>query len=154
MATFLFYGIADVAIGFALMFKPNVIYQSGFTRFVHHKTGLHMTDVNSAPGFNNALACMTIAVGAGSIRAGLTNSRGAQSCITLISMVWAVMTLASCIVNPQVASATHAMTAFNHFVISGVLLWNGGVSIPELVGLGKQSATRNPRPRQSIGGRR
>jgi hypothetical protein len=118
---------------------------------------------------------MTIAVGAGSIRAGLTNSRGAQSCISelflrcpasfrridycfalvaLISMVWAVMTLASCIVNPQVASATHAMTAFNHFVISGVLLWNGGFSIPELVGLGKQSATRNSRPRQSIGGRR
>lgn len=40
-----------------------------------------MTDVSSAPGFNNALACMTIAIGAGAIRASLTGSRGAQSSI-------------------------------------------------------------------------
>ncbi|CUA77105.1 hypothetical protein RSOLAG22IIIB_12554 [Rhizoctonia solani] len=114
-----------------------------------------MTDANTAPGFNNALACMTIAVGAGSIRAGLINSRSAQSCIVLMSVVWAVMTLASCIVNPQVASATHAMTAFNHIVFSGLLLWSGGFSVPELVGLGQYKGTgRNSRPRQSIGGRR
>ncbi|ELU38000.1 hypothetical protein AG1IA_07971 [Rhizoctonia solani AG-1 IA] len=107
----------------------------------------HLTDVNSAPGFNNAIACMTIAVGAGSIRAGLTNSRGA--------MVWAVMTFASCIVNPQVASATHALTSFNHLVLSTVLLWSAGFSVSELVGLGQHtSANRSPRPRQSVGGRR
>ncbi|KAJ1308128.1 hypothetical protein OPQ81_003849 [Rhizoctonia solani] len=150
MATFLYYGIANVAVGFALLFNPNAIYQSALARFVHMKTGLHMTDANTAPGFNNALACMTIAVGAGSIRAGLTNSRSAQSCI-----MWAVMTLASCIVNPRVASATHAITAFNHLVFSSVLLWSGGFSIPELVGLGQYKATsRGSRPRQSVGGRR
>ncbi|KDN35464.1 hypothetical protein RSAG8_11547, partial [Rhizoctonia solani AG-8 WAC10335] len=155
MATFLYYGIANVAVGFALLFKPNAVYQSAFTRFIHLKTGLHMTDADSAPGFNNALACMTIAVGAGSIRAGLINSRSAQSSITLMSLVWAVMTLASCIVNPQVASATHAMTAFNHIVFSGLLLWSGGFSIPELVGLGQYKNTnRGSRPRQSTGGRR
>ncbi|KAH7332942.1 hypothetical protein B0J17DRAFT_677040 [Rhizoctonia solani] len=155
MSAFLYYGIADVGTGFALLFNPNAIYQSAFARFVHLRTGLHMTDVNTAPGFNNAVACMTIAVGAASIRASLTNSRSAQSCITLMSIVWSIMTLASCIVNPRVASATHAMTAFNHLVFSGVFLWSGGFSIPELVGLGQyKSPSRGSRPRQSIGGRR
>lgn len=40
-----------------------------------------MSDVRTAPGFNNALACMTIAVGAGAMRAGFSGSRSAQASI-------------------------------------------------------------------------
>lgn len=39
MTTFLAYGIANVAVGFALLFNPNVLYQGSIAYLVHERTG-------------------------------------------------------------------------------------------------------------------
>ncbi|KAG9119604.1 hypothetical protein FRC07_005307, partial [Ceratobasidium sp. 392] len=135
MAAFLSYGVSNIAMGFALMFRPDALYDSILAHFIHQKTGFHMSDVRTAPGFNNAIACMTIAVGAGATRASMTGSRTAQSCIALMSVVWTVAIIASCVVNPEITSATHVIAGVVDTIFSIVLLWSGGFSIPELVGL-------------------
>ncbi|KAG8711769.1 hypothetical protein FRC08_015478 [Ceratobasidium sp. 394] len=153
MAAFLSYGVSNIAMGFALLFRPDALYDSILAHYVHQKTGFRMTDVRTAPGFNNAIACMTIAVGAGATHASMTGSRTAQSCIALMSVVWTVGVVASCIVNPEIASATHVIAAFVDTGFSIALLWSGGFSIPELVGLGQArgggsgSKSRPPRRR-------
>ncbi|QRV86972.1 hypothetical protein RhiJN_14990 [Ceratobasidium sp. AG-Ba] len=137
-AVFLSYGISNIAMGFVLLLRPEALYDSIFAHYIHKKTGFHMTNVRTAPGFNNALACMTIAVGAGATRASLTGSRTAQSCITLMSLVWTIATVASCIVAPDIASATHVIAAIVDTGFTIALLYSGGFSVPELVGLGQR----------------
>ncbi|KAG8764627.1 hypothetical protein FRC12_007994 [Ceratobasidium sp. 428] len=157
MAAFLSYGVSNIAMGFALMFRPDALYDSLLAHYIHQKLGLRMTDVRTAPGFNNALACITLAVGAGATRASMTGSRTAQSCIALMSVVWTVSIIASCVVNPELASATHVIAAVVDACFSIALLWTGGFSIPELLGLkpvrggssSSSSRSRTYKPRRS-----
>ena len=99
ITTFLAYGISSLGMGFALLVNPNVLYQSSLAYLIHDHAGLVRTrvtftlttltsvsldsgsDVLTAPGFNNSPSCMTIAVGAGAMRAGFSGSRSAQASI-------------------------------------------------------------------------
>ncbi|KAF8593748.1 hypothetical protein BDV93DRAFT_529723 [Ceratobasidium sp. AG-I] len=149
MTTFLAYGISNLGMGFALLVRPNVLYQSSLAYLINERYGFRVTDVNTAPGFNNSLACMTIAVGAGATRAGLSGSRSAQASIALMSVVWTAATIASCIITPEVVSATHVIAAIVDTGFSIALVWSGGFSIPELVGLGRRPGTGSNKPRST-----
>ncbi|KAG8739926.1 hypothetical protein FRC10_004987 [Ceratobasidium sp. 414] len=168
MAAFLSYGVSNIAMGFTLLFRPDALYDSILAHYIHQKTGFRMTDVRTAPGFNNAIACMTLAVGAGATRASMTGSRTAQSCIgtsfhtpnfhvlidrhetALMSVVWTAGVVTTCVVNPEITSATHVIAAVLDTGFSIALLWSGGFSIPELLGLGQVRGGGNgsgkPRP--------
>ncbi|KAF8593750.1 hypothetical protein BDV93DRAFT_200581 [Ceratobasidium sp. AG-I] len=92
---------------------------------------------------------MTIAIGAGATRASLSGSRSAQACITLMSIVWTVATSASCIIAPEIASATHVIAAIVDTSFSIALVWSRGSIIPDFVGLGQRPITERNRPRST-----
>ncbi|TFK33298.1 hypothetical protein BDQ12DRAFT_583296, partial [Crucibulum laeve] len=56
-------GIADIAVAGILTVKLSLIYNSGITRALATATGLHLSNADIAPGFNQCIACIVASVG-------------------------------------------------------------------------------------------
>ncbi|KAJ8698955.1 hypothetical protein PTI98_005603 [Pleurotus ostreatus] len=112
-------GLADILTALILVVKPAFIYNSVPTRAVASFTGLHLSNAEVAPGFNQAIACMVAAVGVGHIVASRC-SPNARVPIFAMNLTWATLNLLTCVM-PQawgIGSATQLMSALNHTAFS------------------------------------
>jgi len=125
-------GVSDFLVGVILAFKPEIIYRQAIVFKIAEKTGLHVSDASTAPGFNNAIAVMVMAVGLGTVRAGMSSSKDAHAAIILMNSLWAIFVLVTVAVDRELASATHLMTGVNHLIFSGIMFWTSGLKLVDL----------------------
>ncbi|KAL4260178.1 hypothetical protein AB1N83_008226 [Pleurotus pulmonarius] len=103
-------GLADILTAVILMAKPAIIYNSIPARALASFTGLHLSNAEAAPGFNQAIACMVAAVGVGHIVASRCDP-SARIPIFAMNLTWATLNLLTC-ATPQawgIGSATQLM---------------------------------------------
>ncbi|TFK63473.1 hypothetical protein BDN72DRAFT_847596 [Pluteus cervinus] len=126
----LFKGLADIIAACILVVQPDIIYKSSATRALHDATGLHISRVETAPGFNQAIACMVVAVGVGHIVASQSHSPLARRPVFAMNLTWAALNIATCLTPRawELASATQLMTAMTHTVFSTALYLTGAAS--------------------------
>ncbi|KAJ3520817.1 hypothetical protein NMY22_g9049 [Coprinellus aureogranulatus] len=117
-------GLADIVVGLIVMVKPRVIYESTTAKALHNWTGLPLTSAATAPNFNHAIACMVTAIGVGSVVAS-SLGREAKIPIVIMNAAWGLSMCLTCVLKPELASATMAMTALNttvYTLVVGILV--------------------------------
>ncbi|KAJ7599336.1 hypothetical protein C8J56DRAFT_187768 [Mycena floridula] len=123
-------GLADIAVGIILSVKPEIIYNSAITRKISALTGLHVSNANLAPGFNQALASMVMSIGVGHLVASVSGKE-ARPTIFAMNLTWGILSLATCFTPKKwgIGSATICMTALNHLGFSAALyyMWKSPV---------------------------
>ncbi|TRM68073.1 hypothetical protein BD626DRAFT_564940 [Schizophyllum amplum] len=113
-------GISDVLFALTLAIKPQYIYASLPVRIVAFVTGWPSFDANTAPAFNQALACMTATMGVGHIVAS-QQGPAARPAFYWMNITWAILSFLTCILPSSydlgsayliVNSIAHALFAF------------------------------------------
>ncbi|KAF8873480.1 hypothetical protein BD779DRAFT_1569952 [Infundibulicybe gibba] len=116
-------GFADIVVGLLLTTKPSVIYDSFLARRLSALTGLHLSNAEVAPGFNQAIACMVVAVGVGHVVAARCGP-AARRPILAMDLTWGLLALAVCLTGAGTprASATLLQSGISH-TLFGVAVW-------------------------------
>jgi len=124
-------GIGDVLVALILSIKPQWIYDSLPARLIAHYSGLHLSRAETAPGFNQAIACMVAAVGVAHVVASYCGP-AARPPILAMNATWAVLGLLTCAtpIAWNLGSATLLMSSLNHLAFSAALFMSHGFGLP------------------------
>ncbi|KAF9023158.1 hypothetical protein BDZ89DRAFT_955924, partial [Hymenopellis radicata] len=123
--------LRDLLVAVLLTISPSTIYNNAITRVVGSYSGLHISDAAAAPGFNQAIACMTAAVGVGHIVAARSGPAVTPSILAMWG-TWGVLSLATCAASRELGSATVLWTGMNHLIMAGVLHWSDPTAVKRM----------------------
>ncbi|KAF8901756.1 hypothetical protein CPB85DRAFT_1227644, partial [Mucidula mucida] len=117
--------LRDLLVAVVLTVSPSAIYNNPIT--LHLKVIVvfiqHISDAAAAPGFNQAIACMTTAVGVGHIVAARSGPAVTPSILAMLA-TWGTLSIATCVASKELGSATVLWTGMNHLILAGILHWS------------------------------
>ncbi|TEB32166.1 hypothetical protein FA13DRAFT_1790998 [Coprinellus micaceus] len=99
-------GLGDIVVGAILATKPQLIYESAATQALHAWTGLPLSSAEAAPSFNHAIACMVIAIGAGSIVAAAQDPQ-ARIPVVIMNAIWGLLAVLDMCPSAPVGECDH-----------------------------------------------